>query len=88
MIHAVMRVVIKYVFGSCMFVEFVVPPVASCAFMCAGILVAILKLFLFDSGHLTSIVIGSERLLAFGEEKKRMQRCRWVREFSRWIRIS
>ena len=51
MIHAVLRVVIKYVFGSCMSGQFVVPGVASCAFMWAGILVAILKLFLFDSGH-------------------------------------
>ena len=35
MIHSVLRVVIKYVFGSCTFVEFVVPRVASCAFMWA-----------------------------------------------------
>ena len=64
MIHAVLRVTIKYVFGSCTFVEFVVPRVASCAFMWA------------------------ERLLPFGEEKKSMQGCRWVRVFSRWMRIS
>ena len=35
MIHSVLRVAIKYVFGSCTFVEFVVPRVASCAFMWA-----------------------------------------------------
>ena len=29
MIHSVLRVAIKYVFGSCTFVEFVVPRVAS-----------------------------------------------------------
>ena len=47
MIRAVLRVVIKYVFGSCMFVEFVVSRAASCAFMCAGILVGILVLVVF-----------------------------------------
>ena len=44
MIRAVLRVVIKYVFGSCMLLQCVVPGVASCAFMWAGILVAFLNL--------------------------------------------
>ena len=51
MIRAVLRVVIKYVFGSCMLLQCVVPAVASCAFMWAGILVAILKFYLFGNGH-------------------------------------
>ena len=85
MIYALLRVVIKYVFGLCMVVQFVVPGVVWCAFFRGQVfsllsrnnlylIVQIPSMIVDDvcllfSWNLYSIVIESERVVLLEEEK-------------------